>query len=186
MAPESLELRKDRNRHRRSAQENDPDKLAGAREICRVTLARCVGRWRTWASWRRPVALMQVMGIEVRRLVLLEEVAGPASALLLHVQAGFRLSPDEAAFAGEITKALELTPWRVGVRFAPTVSHVSDLTRIPPVRRFIPSTPLLLGVPLGGRLLPRPRSSHPQLYAYNHDDREKPFHRSIVSEVRDP
>ena len=41
------------------------------------------------------------LNVEVRRLGLIEEVAGPASELLLHVQAGFRLSVDGAAFAGD-------------------------------------------------------------------------------------
>jgi len=57
----------------------------------------------------------------VRRLGLHEEVVRPASELLSHVQAGFRLSADEAAFADEMTKALERTPWRFGLRFAPTM-----------------------------------------------------------------
>jgi phosphate-selective porin len=41
------------------------------------------------------------LNVEVRRLRRLEEGAGPASELLLHVQAGFRLSADGAAFAGD-------------------------------------------------------------------------------------
>jgi phosphate-selective porin OprO/OprP len=41
------------------------------------------------------------LNVEVRRLGLLEEVTGPGSELLLHVQAGFRLSVDGAAFAGD-------------------------------------------------------------------------------------
>ncbi len=41
------------------------------------------------------------LNVEVRRLGLLEEVAGSASELLLHVQAGFRLSADTVAFAGD-------------------------------------------------------------------------------------
>jgi phosphate-selective porin len=41
------------------------------------------------------------VNVEVRRPGLLEQVAAPASELLLHVQAGFRLSADGVAFAGD-------------------------------------------------------------------------------------
>jgi len=70
------------------------------------------------------------LNVEVRRLGLIEEVAGPASELLLHVQAGFRLSVDGAAFAGDdqgsesggVRRAYvrvggELWPWRRPVKF---------------------------------------------------------------------
>jgi len=70
------------------------------------------------------------LNVEVRRLGLLEEVAGPASELLLHVQAGFRLSVDAAAFAGDdqgsdsggvrrayIRVGGEFWPWRRPVKF---------------------------------------------------------------------
>ena len=70
------------------------------------------------------------LNVEVRRLGLLEEVAGPASELLLHVQAGFRLSADGAAFAGNdegsepggLRRAYmrvggEFWPWRRPVKF---------------------------------------------------------------------
>jgi phosphate-selective porin OprO/OprP len=70
------------------------------------------------------------LNVEVRRLGLLEQVAGPASELLLHVQAGFRLSADGAAFAGDdqgsepgglrrayIRVAGEFWPWRRPVKF---------------------------------------------------------------------
>ena len=70
------------------------------------------------------------LNIEVRRFGLLEEVAGPASELLFHVQAGFRLSVDGAAFAGDdqgsdpggVRRAYlrvegEFWPWRRPVKF---------------------------------------------------------------------
>ncbi len=70
------------------------------------------------------------LNVELRRLGLLEEVAGPASELLLHVQAGFRLSVDGAAFAGDdegsesggvrrayVRVSSEFWPWRRPVRF---------------------------------------------------------------------
>jgi phosphate-selective porin len=70
------------------------------------------------------------VNLEVRRLGLLEQVAGPASELLLHVQAGLRLSVDGAAFAGDdegsapgglrrayIRVAGEFWPWRRPVKF---------------------------------------------------------------------
>jgi phosphate-selective porin len=41
------------------------------------------------------------LNVELRRSGLLEDAAGPANELLLHVQAGFRLSADGAAFAGD-------------------------------------------------------------------------------------
>jgi phosphate-selective porin OprO/OprP len=70
------------------------------------------------------------LNVEVRRLGLLEEVAGPASELLLRLQAGFRLSADGAAFAGDdqgsepggLRRAYirvdgEFWPWRRPVKF---------------------------------------------------------------------
>jgi len=70
------------------------------------------------------------LNVEVRRLGLLEQVAGPASELLLHVQTGFRLSVDGAAFAGDdegsesgglrrayIRVGGEFWPWRRPVKF---------------------------------------------------------------------
>jgi len=70
------------------------------------------------------------LNVEVRRLGLLEEVAGPASESLLHVQVGFRLSVDGAAFAGDdqdsepggLRRAYmrvggEFWPWRRPVKF---------------------------------------------------------------------
>jgi phosphate-selective porin len=70
------------------------------------------------------------LNVEVRRPGLLEAVAGPASELLLHVQAGFRLSVDGAAFAGDdqgsesggVRRASsrlggELWPWQRPVKF---------------------------------------------------------------------
>jgi phosphate-selective porin len=70
------------------------------------------------------------LNVEVRRLRLLEEVTGPASELLLHVQAGFRLSADGAAFAGDdegsepgglrrayIRVGGEFWPWQRPVKF---------------------------------------------------------------------
>lgn len=70
------------------------------------------------------------LNVEVRRLGLLEKVAGPASELLFHVQAGFRLSVDGTAFAGDdqgsepggVRRAYlrvegEFWPWRRPVKF---------------------------------------------------------------------
>jgi len=70
------------------------------------------------------------LNVEVRRLRLLEEVAGPASELLLHLQAGCRLSVDGAAFAGDdqgsdpggvrrayIRVGGEFWPWQRPVKF---------------------------------------------------------------------
>jgi hypothetical protein len=70
------------------------------------------------------------LNVEVRRPRLLEEVAGPASDLLLPVQAGFRLSVDGAAFAGDdqgaepggvrrayIRVGGEFWPWRRPVKY---------------------------------------------------------------------
>jgi phosphate-selective porin OprO/OprP len=70
------------------------------------------------------------LNVEVRRFGLLKEVAGPASELLLHVQAGFRFSGDTAAFAGDdqgsesggVRRAYirvdgEFWPWRRPVKF---------------------------------------------------------------------
>ena len=70
------------------------------------------------------------LNVEVRRLGLLEQVAGPASELLLHVQVGFRLSADTAGFAGDdegsedgglrrayIRVAGEVWPWRRPLKF---------------------------------------------------------------------
>jgi phosphate-selective porin OprO and OprP len=70
------------------------------------------------------------LNVDVRRLGLLEQVAGPASELLLHAQAGFRLSVDGAAFAGEdqgsepggmrrayIRLGGEFWPWRRPLKF---------------------------------------------------------------------
>jgi phosphate-selective porin OprO/OprP len=70
------------------------------------------------------------VNIEVRRLGLLERVAGPTSELLLHVQAGFRLSLDGAGFAGDdqgaesggVRRAYvrlggEFWPWRRPIKF---------------------------------------------------------------------
>jgi len=70
------------------------------------------------------------LNVEVRRLGLLEQVTGPASDLLLHVQAGFRLSVDGAAFAGDdegsdpggVRRAYiriggEFWPWQRPVKF---------------------------------------------------------------------
>ena len=70
------------------------------------------------------------LNVEVRRLGLVEEVTGPAGELLLHVQAGFRLSVDGAAFAGDdqgsepggvrrayIRVGGEFWPWRRPVKF---------------------------------------------------------------------
>ena len=78
------------------------------------------------------------LNVEVRRLGLLEEIAGPASELLLHVQAGFRLSVDGAAFAGDdqgsesggVRRAYmrvggEFWPWRRPVRFYIEVGAVN-------------------------------------------------------------
>ena len=70
------------------------------------------------------------LNVEVRRPGLLDEVAGPAGELLLHVQAGFRLSLDAADFAGDdqgaesggVRRAYmrvggEFWPWRRPVKF---------------------------------------------------------------------
>ncbi len=70
------------------------------------------------------------LNVELGRFGLLEEVAGSASDLLLHVQAGFRLSVDGAAFAGDdqgsepgglrrayIRVGGEFWPWLYPVKF---------------------------------------------------------------------
>jgi len=70
------------------------------------------------------------LNVEVRRRRLLEEVAGPASELFLHVQAGVRLSADAVAFAGNdqgsenggprrayLRVGGEFWPWRRPVNF---------------------------------------------------------------------
>jgi phosphate-selective porin OprO/OprP len=70
------------------------------------------------------------LNMELRRLGLLEATVGSPSELLLHVQVGFRLSVDGAAFAGDdqgsepgglrrayIRVAGEFWPWRQPVEF---------------------------------------------------------------------
>jgi hypothetical protein len=79
------------------------------------------------------------LNVEVRRLGLLEEVAGTASELLLHVQAGFRLSVDGAAFAGDdqgsepgglrrayIRVGGEFWPWRRPVKFYLEIGVINE------------------------------------------------------------
>jgi phosphate-selective porin OprO/OprP len=79
---------------------------------------------------RRQVRLYVDRGlnVEVRRLGLLEEVVGTASELLLHVQAGFRLSADGAAFAdddeGSEPGGLRRAYIRVGGEFWPWLRPV--------------------------------------------------------------
>jgi phosphate-selective porin OprO/OprP len=70
------------------------------------------------------------LNMELRRFGLLEEIAGPASELLVHVQTGFRLSLDGAEFSGDdqgaesgglrrayIRVRGEFWPWRRPITF---------------------------------------------------------------------
>ncbi len=79
------------------------------------------------------------INVELRRLGLLEATVGSPSELLLHVQVGFRLSVDGAAFAGDdqgsepgglrrgyIRVAGEFWPWRRPVQFYLEIGVIND------------------------------------------------------------
>jgi hypothetical protein len=87
----------------------------------------------------------------------------------------------------EMTRALERTPWRVGIRFAPTISHVPGFAR-PRIHSI--DAAIARCWPLDRRLihpnLPRPRSPDPQLLPSDLDLTRtammttiNPFHRSM-------
>ncbi len=94
------------------------------------------------------------LNVEVRRLGLLEQVAGSASELLLHVQVGFRLSVDGAAFAGDdegsepgglrrayIRVGGEFWPWLRPVKFYLEVGLINSEFSLDTVYLTFPTPP---------------------------------------------
>jgi phosphate-selective porin len=102
------------------------------------------------------------LNVELRRPGLLEQVAGPASELLFHVQAGFRGSLDGAAFAGDdagsesggvrrayIRVGGELWPWRRLVKFYLEVGVVNGAFSLDTASLTFPAIPYVGDLQVG-------------------------------------
>jgi phosphate-selective porin OprO/OprP len=102
------------------------------------------------------------LNVEVRRRGLLEQVAGPASELLLHVQAGFRLSADGAAFAGDdegsepgglrrayVRVGGEFWPWRWPVKFHLEIGVINTAFSLDQAYLTVPGLPYIGDLQVG-------------------------------------